>query len=159
MGKKKKIIVICSDGGHLAQMLELEAFFLQYDYLLITERTEATKSLAEKYNIVFLKSRSVGKERSLFFFLILGLNLLLSLKVLLTHFPKAIITTGSHTAVPICILGKIIRIKIVYILTFARISTRAKSADFVYPFADKFIVQWPHAQKLYPNSIYLGGIY
>ena len=159
MQKKKKIILICSDGGHLAQILELEPMFLKYDYLLITEETEATKSLKHKYNMYFLKSRSEGKDRSFLFFLTLGINLLLSLKILLTHFPKAIITTGSHTAVPICILGKFLRIKIIYILSFARISTRAKSADFVYLFADKFIVQWPLVQKLYPNSIYLGGIY
>src|SRR5688572_16602368 len=106
MQKKKKIILICSDGGHLAQILELEPMFLKYDYLLITEETEATKSLKHKYNMYFLKSRSEGKDRSFLFFLTLGINLLLSLKILLTHFPKAIITTGSHTAVPICILGK-----------------------------------------------------
>jgi beta-1,4-N-acetylglucosaminyltransferase len=159
MEKKKKIILICSDGGHLAQIMELEPMFLKYDYLLITEETEATKSLKKKYNILFLKSRPEGTKRSVLFWYSLFLNFILSLKVLFIHFPKAIITTGSHTAVPICVLGKILRVKIIWILSFARISTKAKSADFVYPFADKFIVQWPPVQKLYPNSIYLGGIY
>ena len=159
MQKQKKIILICSDGGHLAQILELEPMFLKYNYLLITEETEATKSLKHKYNILFLKSRPEGTKRSLLFFYSLFLNLILSLKVLVSHFPKAIITTGSHTAVPICFLGKILGVKIIWILSFARIRTRAKSANMVYPFADKFIVQWQPVQKLYPKSIYLGGIY
>ena len=157
--KKKKIILICSDGGHLAQILELEEMFLRYDYLIITEKTPATAPLKEKYNIVYLKSRPQGSKRSLLFFYTLFLNLILSLKLLIGHFPKAIITTGSHTAVPICILGKVLRVKIIWILSFARINTRAKSADLIYPLADKFIVQWQPVQNLYPKSIYLGGIY
>lgn len=157
--KKKKIILVCSDGGHLAQVLELEEMFMRYNYMIITEKTPATSPLKAKYNLVYLKSRPEGTKRSLSFFYTLFLNLILSLKLLITHYPKAIITTGSHTAVPICILGKLLRIKIIWILSFARINTRARSADVIYPFADRFIVQWKPVQSLYPKSIYLGGIY
>lgn len=157
--KKKKIILICSDGGHLAQMLELKVLFENYDYLLITEGTESTFPLKEKYNIRYLKSRPSGGKRSVAFLLSLFQNLFLSVKLLLSHFPKTVITTGSHTAVPMCLLAKVFRVKVVWILSFARINTRAKSADFIYPLADKFIVQWQSAQKLYPKSIFLGGIY
>jgi|ERR1700743_2492474 len=156
---KKKIILICSDGGHLAQILELKELFIQYDYLIITEGTEATFPLKEKYNICYLKSRPQGGKRSITFILSLFINLFLSFRLLISHYPKVIITTGSHTAVPICLLGKLFRVKIVWILSFARINTRAKSASFIYPIADKFIVQWESAQALYPRSIYLGGLY
>jgi len=156
--KKKKIILICSDGGHLAQILELKDLFTQYDYLLISEKTEATIELKEKYNIRFLKGRPKGRRGIMFWFSLVA-NLFLSLRLLLTHYPKVIITTGSHTAVPMCILGKIFFVKVVWILSFARINSKAKSASLVYPIADKFIVQWETAQKLYPKSIYLGGIY
>jgi beta-1,4-N-acetylglucosaminyltransferase len=156
--KKKKIILICSDGGHLAQILELKELFTQYDYLLVSEKTEATIELKEKYNIRFLKGRPKGERGIMFWFSIIA-NMFLSLRLLLTHYPKVIITTGSHTAVPMCILGKVFFVKVVWILSFARINSKAKSASFVYPIADKFIVQWETAQKLYPKSIYLGGIY
>jgi beta-1,4-N-acetylglucosaminyltransferase len=156
--KKKKIILICSDGGHLAQILELKELFTQYDYLLISEKTEATIELKEKYNIKFLKGRPKGERGIMFWFSVLA-NMFLSLRLLLTHYPKVIITTGSHTAVPMCILGKLFFVKVVWILSYARINTKAKSASLIYPIADKFIVQWENAKKLYPNSIYLGGIY
>jgi len=156
--KKKKIILICSDGGHLAQILELKELFTQYDYLLVSEKTEATIELKEKYNIRFLKGRPKGERGIMFWFSIVA-NMFLSLRLLLTHYPKVIITTGSHTAVPMCILGKIFFVKIVWILSFARINSKAKSASLIYPIADKFVVQWETAQKLYPKSIYLGGIY
>ncbi len=98
MKNKKKIILICSDGGHLAQILELEKMFLRYDYLIVTEKTPATAPLKEKFNIRYLKSRPEGSKRSLRFIYTIFLNLILSFRMLLTHFPKAIITTGSHTA-------------------------------------------------------------
>lgn len=142
----------------MAQILELKELFVQYDYLLVTEKTEATISLKSKYNVCFLKSRPRG-GRNLKFWLSIFFNLFLSLKILFTHYPKVIITTGSHTAVPMCFLGKLFFVKVVWILSFARIDTKAKSASLVYPIADKFIVQWESAQKLYPKSTYVGGIY
>lgn len=157
--KKTKIILICSDGGHLAQMLELKEMFEKYDYLLVTEKTPATLQISKLYNVQYLKSRSSGSSRNFNFFLTLFANFYFSCKILIKHFPKAIITTGSHTAVPLCLLGKLCGVKIIWILSFARIFSRAFSADIVYPFADQFIVQWPTMQKFYKKSIYLGSIY
>ena len=51
--KRKKIILICSNGGHLAQILELQELFVKYDYLLVTEEAPSTLPLKEKYNIQF----------------------------------------------------------------------------------------------------------
>ena len=157
--RKKKIILICSDGGHLAQILELKDIFLTYDYLIVTEESPATLSLKEKFNIRYLKGRAKGQKRSIAFIFILICNAFLSLKILIQHFPKAIITTGSSTVVPMCFLGKITGTKIIYILSYARVNSRAFSADIIYPIADKFILQWPGVQKFYKKGIYLGGIY
>ena len=157
--KAKKIILICSDGGHLAQILELKSLFLQFNYLIVTEKTEATFSLKDTYNVRFLRPRPLGKRRSFMFWYIFVANFFLSVKILLAHFPKVIITTGSHTAVPMCFIGKFLKRKIVWILSYARVNSKAKSASLIYPLADRFIVQWESAQSLYPKSIYLGGIY
>ncbi len=157
--KKKKVILICSDGGHLAQILELREMFVKYDYVLVTEKTVTTLPLQEKFNMFFLHGRSKGKKRGVEFFTKTFLNFFLSLKLLIRHYPKVIITTGSHTAVPMCLLGKLLGVKIVWILSFARINSRAFSADIIYPISDKFIIQWPGMKQIYKKSIYLGGIY
>lgn len=156
---KKKIILICSDGGHLAQILELNEWFVQYDYLLITEKTPATILLKDKYNIQFLAGRPAGKKRSIGFFMNILKNALLTIRLILAHYPKVIITTGSHTAVPMCLIGKLLRVKVIWILSYARINSRAFAADLIYPVADKFIIQWPGVQKFYKKAVYLGGIY
>jgi len=51
--KKKKVIFICSNGGHLAQIQELAPLFDRYDYLLVTEKAESTLPLLDKYNLRF----------------------------------------------------------------------------------------------------------
>lgn len=157
--KKKKIILICSDGGHLAQMLELKDWFVNYEYLLITEKSPSTYPLKESLNVRFLKGRSSGKKRNIWFAWTIMFNFFLTTIIICRHFPKAIITTGSHTAVPMCLLGKLLRVKIIWILSYARIRSAAFSANLVYPIADKFIIQWPGVKMYYKNSIYLGGIY
>ena len=155
----RKIILVCSDGGHFAQIRELEPLFIKYDYLIVTERSMATLPLSSKLKMKFLKERPGGKNRRIGFFLTIFYNTLKSLTILFSHFPKVIITTGSHTALPLCFLGKLFGVRIVWILSYARINTKAKSANLVYPFADRFIVQWPEMLKHYKKAIFLGGIY
>lgn len=157
--KNRKIILICSGGGHLAQVLQLKDMFLLYDYLLITEKNPATVPLKGSYNIAFLRARSKGKKRHLGFIFNMIIDFFLSVRLLFRHFPKVIISTGSHTALPMCFLGKLLGIKVVFILSYARVSSRSKTADMIYPISDKFIIQWPDAQKNYRKGIYLGGIY
>ncbi len=156
---KKKILLISSDGGHLAQLLELKEMFSNYDYLLVTEESPATIPLKASYHIRYLKGRPTGKKRNIKFYFSILINFFTSIKIVTSHYPKVIITTGSHTAIPMCYLGKLLGIKVVWILSFARVNSRAISADMVYPIANKFIVQWPDVQKFYKKSVHLGGIY
>lgn len=157
--KRKKIILVSSKGGHFAQLLSLEEMFMKYDYLLLTEKSKSTEPLKAKYNIGFLKSRPNIDSKSLLFFLILVANSFISLKIFMTHFPKVVITTGSHTAVPTCLLAKLLGRKVIYIVSYARVKSSEKGANVIYPIADKFLVQWPEMQELYPKAIHKGGLY
>lgn len=154
---EKKILFVCSAGGHLAQILELEDLRNKFNYLIVTEDLEVTRSLKGIYNMRYLKPDTKG--RSFQFWINFFINFFISLKILISFKPDIVITTGSHTAVPMCMLGKLLRKKVIWILSYARINSKAKSANLVYPFADLFIVQWESAKKLYPKAKYFGGIY
>ena len=73
--------------------------------------------------------------------------------------PQVVVTTGTHTAVPMCYIAKILRRKVIFIETFANSKTRTKAGNLVYPIADVFIVQWESMLELYPKAIYGGWIY
>ena len=116
---KKKILFISSTGGHLSELLQLSSLFEKYDYHIITEKDKANISLKEKYGdkIDFLPYGTRSKIFSYIF-----KYFYLCLKTIYYYFkirPKVIITTGTHKAGPMCILGKIFGSKIIYIETFA----------------------------------------
>lgn len=103
--------------------------------------------------------RPNGKNRDIVFWKNFIINCFLALKIIIQFKPDLIITTGSHTAVPFCYLGKIFKSKVIFILSFCRTDSRAKSADMIYPISDLFFIQWKEMQKYYKKGIYAGPIF
>ena len=155
---KKKVLFISSTGGHLAEMLKLNAMFKKYDFHIVTEKTKNNMGLKEKYpnRVSFLIPGS--KPLFIYLFKLLG-NCFVSLYIYLKIRPKVIITTGAHNAGPMCCIGKILGSKIIYIETLANSESKTKAGRIIYLFADMFIVQWESMLKLYPKAKYGGWIY
>lgn len=157
MKKSKRIIFISSAGGHLYQLLQLEPMFDKYEYLLVTERLKTTIELEEKYNVKYL----IGGTRKNFFTFIFRFvfNILKSSIIFIKFRPDFVISTGVHTAVPMCYIAKIFRKKVIFFETFAKVTDKTLSGKMVYPIADLFFVQWESMLNVYPNAIYKGGLY
>ncbi len=154
----KKIMFIASTGGHLNELLQLSPMFNKYDYYLITEKTKSNLSLTKKHKkINFLIYGS--KSHKLVYPFKLVANCFKSLFFYLKFRPDYIITTGAHIAGPMCCIGKILGSKIIYIETFANISSKTITGKIIYKFADRFIVQWPSMKNLYEKAIVGGWIY
>ena len=156
---KKKVLFISSTGGHLSELLQLAPLFEKYEYHIITEKDKANVSLKEKYGdkLYFLPYGTRAKLISYIF-----KYFYLRLKTIYYYFklrPKVIVTTGTHTAGPMCYLGKIFGSKIIYIETFANRDKKTATGRLIYPIADLFIVQWEEMLKLYPKAVYGGSIY
>lgn len=155
----KKVLFISSTGGHLSEMMQLKKMFKSYDYNIITEKTKSNISLKNKYKerIDFLVYGT--KDHMLTYPFKLLYNCFKSLYLYLKIHPDYIITTGAHTAGPMCLIGKIFGSRVIYIETFANINTKTITGRMLYPVADRFIVQWPSMKKIYKNSIDGGWIY
>ena len=145
----KKVLFIASTGGHLSELLQLSPIFEKYDYHIITEKDKSTLSLKNKYpnKVNYL---IYGSRKHIFVY---------PVKFLVKIRPKVVVTTGTHTAVPMCYIAKLFRSKVIFIETFANRNTKTLSGRLVYPIADTFIVQWEEMLKLYPKAIYGGWIY
>ncbi len=153
----KKVLFISSTGGHLSELLQLKPLFEKYDYHLITEKTKSTIKLKSDYKINYLVFGT--KDHPFSYIFKFSYNFFKSLFLYLKIRPKVIVTTGAHTAVPICYIGKLFGSKIVFIETFANSKTKTLSGRLVYPIADLFIVQWEDMLKNYPNAVLGGWIY
>lgn len=156
---KKKVLFISSTGGHLNELLQLAPLFVKYEYHIITEKDKANIALKEKYGdkLYFLP---YGTRAKLFSYIFKYFYL--CLKTIYYYFklrPKVIVTTGTHTAGPMCCLGKLFGSKIIYIETFANKDKKTATGRLIYLIADLFIVQWEEMLKIYPKAVYGGSIY
>lgn len=155
----KKVMFISSTGGHLSELLQLKDMFKKYDYHIVTEKNKSNLDLLKKYpnrvNYLIFGSKS----HPLIYPFKLLINCFISLFLYIKIRPKVIITTGAHTAGPMCCIGKIFGSKIIYIETFANINTKTITGRIIYLFADLFIVQWESMLKLYPKAVLGGWIY
>ena len=156
--KNKKVLFISSTGGHLDELLQLKPLFKKYDSYIITEKTKSTIDLKDKYSQVNYLVYGT-KDHFITYIFKFIYNIIKSLVLFVKIRPKVIVTTGTHTAVPMCYIGKLFFRKIIYIETIANSKTKTLSGKLVYPIADTFIVQWESMLKLYPKAIYGGWIY
>lgn len=154
----KRVIFISSTGGHLNELLQLKSLFKKYDSYLITEKTKSTVGLKNKYKHVNYLVYGT-REHKLTYLFKFAFNILKSFILYIKIRPKVIVTTGTHTAVPMCYIGKLFKSKIIFIETFANSKTKTDSGKLVYKIADTFIVQWESMLELYPNAICGGWIY
>ena len=154
----KKVLFIASGGGHLTELLQLEPLISKYDATLVSEKTKTTLYLKERYEDVYLLA--YGTKDHLFRYLFIFMfNILYSLYIFLKKRPDIIITTGTHTAVPMCYIAHLFKKKVIFIETFANITTPTMAGKLVYKIADRFIVQWPELLEIYPKAEYWGCLF
>lgn len=152
----KKLCLACSLGGHLTQMLQLEPLYARYDHFFITEDAPLSRSLSNGERAYFV--RLVNRRMPLFPFLLLG-NAARVFGILRRERPDVVISTGALNAVPVCYLAKLLGSRVVFIESFAKVTTPTLSGRLVHPVADLFIVQWESLLPFYPKAVYGGSLY
>ena len=153
--KMKKVLFISSTGGHFNELIKLEPLFKNYDYSIITEKDKTTKSFKRKYKDKIFFVPYSTRSKILTYIFIYQYIILKSIVLFLKIKPDVIISTGTHTAVPMCYLGKMLRKKVIYIETYANITKRTLAGKIIYPISDLFIVHWKELKKLYPKAIFI----
>lgn len=155
----KKVIFISSTGGHLSELMQLKGIFKKYDYHIITEKNDTTLKLREEYGdrIDYLV---YGARNYMFSYMFkFPYNIIKSLFLYMKIKPDIIVTTGAHTAVPICYIAKLFKKKIIFIETFARVNSQSMSGRMINKIADVFLVQHEEMVDIYENAIYKGDLY
>lgn len=153
----KKVMFISSMGGHLNELLQLKPLFSKYKTVFVSEKTPSTLFLKDQYKTYYLVYAT--KHEMWKYIFVFPFNCLKSLYLFLKEKPDVIVSTGSHTAVPMCYIAHLFGKKVIYIETFANIYTKSMAGKLVYPIADYFVVQWESMLELYPDAVYGGWIF
>jgi beta-1,4-N-acetylglucosaminyltransferase len=147
-----KVLLVCSPGGHLQQMLALEPAWRG------TDRAWATLPGADIGYLLADEDVTMGHGPTNRSLRNLIRNTALAWRILRHRRPDAILSTGAGLAVPFFLVGKLLGIRLVYVESVTRTETISLSGRLVYPLTDRFFVQWPKPAERLRRAEYAGGI-
>lgn len=153
----KRIVLTSSSGGHFEQLNLIYKNLMnnngEYLIFVITEETKYTK---KEPNFLYIKQIN---RKSFTFPFFLAYNHFKIKKFIKKIKPDILISTGALCTISACLYAHKLKIKLIFIESYAKTSTPTKTGKLIYKYADYFIVQWPEMLKIYPNALYFGGIY
>lgn len=149
-----KVCFAASTGGHFEQLMMLKPLMERYDSFIVTEKTVYKVSCKQK--VYYFPQINRHEITWVFKMLWIGMR---SLYLYYKEKPDAIICTGVLAMIPLCLICKLFGKKLIYIESFAKVKSPTLSGKLLYKYADQFYVQWESMKEIYPNAIYLGGIY
>jgi beta-1,4-N-acetylglucosaminyltransferase len=154
-GRKLKICFAASSGGHLEQLMMLKPMMKKNSSFILTEKTNYELNLndIQLYGVIHINRREF-----LFIFKLLVLYIQ-SLIIFFKEKPDVVISTGALATVPMCILAKFFKKKLIFIESFSKINSSTITGKIMYKYADLFLVQWEELKNIYPDATYGGGIY
>lgn len=152
-----KICFMASGGGHFQELCGLADLAQKYDHFLIS--TEVNKALAhvcpfqhvyqiDEVGLGLWKSsplRVLGTFRQV-------------LRILRRERPNLVISTGAGIAVPGFLAARLLRIRTIYIESYARVESLSLAGRVCYHLASRFLVQHACLARQLPRAVYAGSL-
>ena len=148
-----KICYTASDGGHTHELMQLKELRGKYPGIFITE----SRSVKNEFDAVY--TLPLVNRKSLRFLLRFIQSFFTIRRILAKEKPTHIISFGAMCTVPVCIIGKLMNIQVIYVESYTRLKDLSLSGKIIYPFADLFVVQWKQLVSKYPKAVYGGALF
>lgn len=151
--RAERILLVGSSGGHLAQLLALESWWVQQPRAWVTFRTpDAEFGLRNEENVTWAYSPTTRNIPNLL------RNTRLACSLMLRFRPTVVISTGAGSALPFFALGKLMSSTTVYIEVYDRVDSPTLTGRLCRPFTDLMLVQWRDQLGLYRDAHLLGRL-
>ena len=152
-GEHVEILLVCSSGGHLQQLLALRPAWQPYSHAWVTFDKSDARSLLRDEPVVHAYSPTNRSLKNLL------RNLVLAWRTLRALRPRVVLTTGAGVAVPFCWLGRLLGARVVYVESFTRIEGPSLTGRLVGPIAHRSYVQWPELAEVVSSARYAGNVF
>ena len=147
------LLLVCSSGGHLQQLLALRDAWGAYSHVWVTFDKSDARSLLDGERVVYAHWPTNRSLRNLF------RNLLVARRTLRDVRPRVVLTTGAGVAVPFAWLARLRGTRVVYVESFTRIEEPSLTCRLVAPVADRVYAQWPELLEAVPKARYAGNVF
>jgi beta-1,4-N-acetylglucosaminyltransferase len=145
-----KILLVCSSGGHLAQLYRLRSWWEAHERTWVTFDDPQSRSLLrdERVTAAFAPTtRNVPNAIR---------NFWLAVKVVCSERPDVVISDGAGVAFPFFLVAKAVGVPTAYLEVYDRISRPTLTGRLCHPITDLFLLQWPEQARHYPRGQVIG---
>jgi UDP-N-acetylglucosamine:LPS N-acetylglucosamine transferase len=149
---RSPVLLVASSGGHLAQLVALEPWWMPHPRRWVTFNDLQARSLLAGEEVTWAYGPTTRSIRNLL------RNTVLAARVLRRDRPKLIVSTGAGVAVPFLVLGWLIGVPTVFIEVYDRVDMPTLSGRMVRPFASLMFVQWPEQLASFPEAVLIGPL-
>ena len=147
-----KVLLVCSTGGHLLQMMRLRVAWESHDRVWVTFDGVDSRTLLEGERIVFASGPTNRSLPNLW------RNFWLARRILREERPALVLSTGAGIAVPFLWLARRYGARSIHCDSITFSESISISAWLVRPFVDRFLVQWPGLAEKRRKAEYWGSV-
>ena len=131
-----KICLVSSAGGHFTETVQLLEAFEGHEFFFVTWHSSREADVTALAPAYFMEPFGTSPVR-----LLLAFPKVFS--ILRREKPDVMVSLGAEIALPFFYLGKLLRIKTIFIESWCRLTDLSKTGRLLYPVTDLFLVQWP----------------
>jgi UDP-N-acetylglucosamine:LPS N-acetylglucosamine transferase len=153
VGTRTDLLLVCSSGGHLLELLALEDAWRDLDRAWVSFDRGDTRYLLRNERVIFAHGPTNRSVRNLL------RNLKLAWRVVRQVRPRALITTGAGVAVPFVWVAHLCGVRTVYVESLTRIDRASLSLRLIQPALSRTYVQWPDLTSRVRRSHYAGTVF
>lgn len=131
-----KVGIVCSQGGHLTEALEVFEAFDGYATFIATYTGPRHAELQQLTTAYAIDYSGVGPLSALRY-------AWWALRIMWTERPDVIFSTGAEIALPFFLFGRLTRAKLIYLECWCKVNQLSLTGRLVYRMSNVFLVQWP----------------
>ena len=152
-GHRTDLLLVCSSGGHLLQLVALRESWSGFSRTWVTFDKSDARSLLAEEKVLYAHGPTNRNVTNLL------RNLVLAVRIVRRECPSVVLTTGAGVAVPFAWVGRLLGARIVYVESFTRIHEPSLSCRLIRPVASRVYVQWPELRRAIPGARFAGNVF
>lgn len=148
----RRVLMVCSSGGHLAQLLRLEPWYRHREVTWVTFDKPDSRSLLAGEDTVWAHHPTTRNVVNL------ARNLALAHRTIRRARPDLVVSSGAAVALPFFLLARRDGVRTTFVEVYDRFDTSTMTGRLCRPFTDRFCVQWDEQQALYRDTHVIGRL-
>jgi len=146
------VLLVCSSGGHLAQLVTLSSELAESRRRWVTFCTGDAESVLADEVLIAAHHPTTRNVPNLL------RNCVLAWRTLRERRPDVVVSSGAAVAFPFFVLARAMGIPTIYVEVYDRLDGPTLTGRLCRPFSTRVLVQWEEQLEFYPGATVVGPL-